>query len=97
MENNHLFETDAGLDAGDEEQNRAGYKNGNNAGLKAAVAANGGYDEHLTSRTSEETPLLPEQSGTSETGHNDGDNTNSYWPGATDFEGMPWWKTPSVC
>ncbi len=27
---------------------------------------------------------------------NDGDNNVPEWSGARDFEGMPWWRTPSV-
>jgi hypothetical protein len=25
------------------------------------------------------------------------DGNESTWPGAKDFEGLPWWRKPSVC
>ena len=43
--------------------------------------------------TDEETPLLDGEGGHSGDPPQDGVE----WEGAKDFEGLPWWKKPSVC
>jgi hypothetical protein len=93
MDSNHIFEADATLNTEEEERNGTGYRNVNSTGLKAAAAANGGYDGHLESSAAEDTPLLAGGADAGAPGSSDGE---TIWPGATDFEGLPWWKTPSV-
>ncbi len=97
MESNQLFEAEAALAGGEVEQGESGHVNGNgnDTGVRATIAGNGGYDKHLVSVTAEESPLLPSGSGSS-SGEDDEGAAVTQWPGATDFEGLPWWKTPSV-
>ena len=61
------------------------------AGEELAVAPRGGIDSRFTEETSEEEPLLGnnKQAG-------GGDGSGAAWTGATDFEGVPWYKKPSV-
>ena len=61
------------------------------SGEQVAVAARGGIDSRFTEDISEEEPLL---GGNKKVGG--GDGGGSKWTGATDFEGMPWYKKPSV-
>jgi hypothetical protein len=73
------------------------HTNGNNTGVRAMIIGNDGYDKHLASVTTEESPLLPNGSGGGSAFGEDGDgDAATKWPGATDFEGMPWWKKPLV-
>jgi hypothetical protein len=96
MENNQLFEADASLDAGAEEQGGQSFSRPGDIGVEAMMAANGGYDKYLAS-TSEETSLLPGGADrTALPGDGNGGNVGTNWPGEADFEGLPWWKRPSV-
>ena len=67
----------------------------------AALLAGGGVHRPHT-ETDEETPLLfpGVHKGATKSRHgseeSDGIEEES-WPGQHDFDGLPWWKTPSVC
>jgi hypothetical protein len=96
MESGEIFEAEVTLEGDEADQRGSDNINGNNTGIRAMIAGNGGYDKHLASVTTEASPLLPDGSGSgSESGEDDEDAATNM-PGATDFEGMPWWKTPSV-
>jgi hypothetical protein len=95
MDSNQLFEAEATLEGDEIEQRLSGHNNDNDTGVRAMIAGNGGYDKHLASVTMEESPLLSNGSGSISGEDNDGDAVTQ-WPGATDFKGLPWWKTPSV-
>lgn len=95
MESNQVFEAEATLESDEIEQRLSGHNNSNDTGVRAMIAGNGGYDKHLASVTTEESPLLPNGSGSASGEDNDGDAVTQ-WPGAADFEGLPWSKTPSV-
>jgi MFS family permease len=95
MENNQLFEAEAILEDDEVEQRLGGHNNNNGTGIRAMTAGDGVYDKHLVSVSTEESPLLANRSGGASGEDNDGD-TGTQWPGATDFEGLPWWKRPSV-
>jgi len=99
MDSNQLFEAEATLEGDEIEQRLSGHNNDNDndndTGVRAMIAGNGGYDKHLASVTMEESPLLPNGSGSASEEDNDGDAVPQ-WPGATDFKGLPWRKTPSV-
>lgn len=95
MGSDKIFETEA--TEGDEADQRAGDNiDGNDAGVRAMTGGNAGYDKHFASITTEESPLLPSGSGSSSASREDDEDAATDMPGATDFEGMPWWKTPSV-
>jgi hypothetical protein len=97
MENDQIFEAEATLEGEEYEQSRLDYTSGRNAGVRTMMASNSGYDKHIASTTTEETPLLPNGSG-NDSGPSDADNENTGldWQGETDFEGLPWWRKPSV-
>jgi hypothetical protein len=96
MESSELFEAEATLEGNKADQRGSGNINGNNTDVRAMIAGNGGYDKHLAFVTTEESPLLPDGSGSaSASGEGDEDAATNI-SGATDFEGMPWWMTPSV-
>jgi hypothetical protein len=96
MESDEIFEAEASLE-GDEAPQRGIDRIGvNDAGIRAMIAGNGDYNKHLVSVTTEESPLLPTESGSGSASGENGEDAATNMPGATDFEGMPWWKTPSV-
>lgn len=50
-------------------------------------------------QSTEESPLLSNGSASEDAGAleaGEGGDTGQQWPGKTDFEGLPWWKSPSV-
>ena len=96
MENDEIFEAEATLEGDEADQRGSDHINSNDTGVRAMIAGNGGYDKHLTSVTTEESPLLPNGSGSDSVSGEYDEDAATNMPGATDFEGMPWWKTPSV-
>lgn len=62
-------------------------KKTNSTGEANTLTARGGVDGDLAS--TEDSPLLPEQS-------NNG-GTSQEWSASTDFDDKPWYKRPSVC
>jgi hypothetical protein len=71
------------------------HDDANKTSVGASVATDSGYDKQLVSPISEGSPLL---SNGPANGRNDAPNGNEgiEWHGAKDFEGLPWWRRPSV-
>lgn len=89
MENDGIFAAKADLDEG-----LKSNKFNTRYGEAALTAAEGGLEgHHLDTSTEEETPLLGEQGA----GGKDDEDEDMPWTGSADFEGLPWWKRPSVC
>jgi len=96
MESDEIFEAEASLEGDEAPQGGIDRINVNDSGVRATIAGNGDYNKHIVSVTTEESPLLPNEPGSgSESGEN-GEDAAANMSGATDFEGMPWWRTPSV-
>lgn len=98
------METDGAIDAeaGIQQHLRQASDNKGDAGLdsgkNATLLASGGIDNH---RATEATPLLfPRDGPGSESSRNGGDDYRgtgqNEWQGLADFDGLPWWKRPSV-
>lgn len=85
MENNQVYEADAGIDA--QLQSHGKSKNG---GAEAMMAATGEFDPNI----SEEDPLLQHPVDRQNRGNGNGGDTS--WAGAADLEGLTWWNRPSV-
>lgn len=96
MESGEIFEAEVALEDDEADQRGSDNINGNNTGVRAMIAGNGGYDKHVVSVTTEESPLLPDGSGSGSASGEGDEDAATNMPGATDFEGIPWWKTPSV-
>jgi hypothetical protein len=96
MENDEIFKTKTTLESDKTHQRGSDHINGNSTGVQAMMAGNSGYDKHLTSVTTEESPLLPDRSSSDGASGEEDEDAATNIPGTTDFEGMPWWKTPSV-
>jgi hypothetical protein len=97
MENDQIFEAETSLERDEYDESGADQTNGNSTGVGKLMAGNGGYEKHIASTTTEETPLLPNGSGNGSAPiDDDNENTGTRWPGETDFEGLPWWNKPSV-
>jgi hypothetical protein len=94
METNRVPEAESSSNS-----TRRRYPSGDYDGAnKAMVTTDSGYDKQLISPISEESPLL---SNGSENGRNSAPSGNegesdAEWHGAKDFEGLPWWRRPSV-
>ena len=63
---------------------------GSHTGEYDALAARGGVDVHP--EPSEEEPLL----GTSREGQDPDRKGGAEWEGTKEFDGLPWWRKPSV-
>lgn len=97
MENDQIFEAEVALEGNEFGQSVAQHTDGNNTGARTIVAGNGGYDKHIASTNTEEMPLLPSGSGNGNVlGGDHNGNSGTRWLGESDFEGLPWWKKPSV-
>ena len=96
MESDEIFEAEAALEGDEAGQRRSNHINGNGIGVRAMIDGNGRYGKHLASVTTEESPLLPSGSGSGSTSEEGDGDARTNIPGATDFEGMSWWQTPSV-
>ena len=99
MESSRAFEADAELDA--LARNPSGSSHRTQTGYNAAQAAAGGLDLEPDS-DHEDSFLLPKQSGDNhlnsdgDTSVEEGEAHSEEWSGAHDFDGLPWWKRPSV-
>ena len=99
MENDRAFEADAELDA--LERNLSGSSHSTRNGHEAIQAVVGGF-ESQQERDHAESPLLPKQPGQNRSDSDQAvlvdeeDGSSQEWSGAHDFDGLPWWKRPSV-
>lgn len=97
MGSNHTSEAEAALGKDGYDQSGTKHSSDNKNGVAAIPAFGHGLDKHMTTITTEETPLLPNSpSNGSSPGGDDERNANARWSIDTDFEGLPWWKKPSV-
>jgi hypothetical protein len=98
MENDQIFEAEASREASEYGHTGRDQNGADKMEVAARVATNSGYDNQLDSRTSEDSPLLSNEPVDATDGWPDdnGDANGGEWHGAKDFEGLPWWRTPSV-
>jgi hypothetical protein len=73
-------------------ERNSGNTSGENWGAKTSLRRNA---ELYKDADDEVTPLLASGSGSSNTDYND-DRRSSEWEGHADFEGVKWWRKPSV-
>ncbi len=97
MENDAVFDAEANLDNQLRQRLAQGSRDGQNSrfGHDAVTIANGGFERQ--SHANEDTPLLID--GGNEDlaeGLDTDDNGAPVWPGQAEFDGLPWWKRPSV-
>ena len=99
MENDAVFAAEANVDVGFHSAHSSKPPNqyhGNDYARRGSKAKSGPSARQHPAH--EETPLLRREDG----GHSDrhwgeeGNNELPSWPGMTEFEGLPWWKKPSV-
>ena len=94
MENDEVFVADAKVDPRLQLRSQSFRR-----GQDLAEAASGGIRGHRNSRD-ETAPLMGKRrrnsESTSESPNTDEDTSTAEWSGAKDFEGRPWWRTPSV-
>jgi hypothetical protein len=99
MENDAIFAAEADVDVGFHSAHSSKPPNryyGNDYVGKGSKAEPG--PSAWQHPAHEETPLLRREDG----GHSDrhwgeeGNNELPSWPGMAEFEGLPWWKKPSV-
>ncbi|KZF22941.1 MFS general substrate transporter [Xylona heveae TC161] len=98
MENDAAFEAEASAETRLRYSSPDRHRRGSHIGVDATVAAQGGYDKHNVV-VSEASPLLGQQSQEDDTGRvsqDEGSSDGTEWHGVIDFEGLPWWKKPSV-
>ncbi len=99
METDQAFEAEAELDT--LARNRSSSAHSKRKGHDAVQAAVGGFGSHEDIE-SEDAPLLansPTQKYSDRGGSayvGDTESSPPEWSGAHDFDGLPWWKTPSV-
>jgi len=90
LHNDAVFEADAYVDQG----RRRGPKSKTLA-EDMVTAAQGGLDIPARRYSHDEnTPLLGAAGGSGASGNDNG--ADSEWDGYADFEGLPWYRTPSV-
>ena len=94
MENNDAFEGDAEIQA----LNRSSSSVAKDVDVTDAMTAvYSSIDGTTMGDASEEDPLLG-RSRTRDADHHDSSSAPDItWTGDKDFEGVPWWRTPSVC
>ena len=99
MENEQAINAEAELDA--LARNRSSSSQSPDKGRDAIQATNGGL-EWQKDMAGEESPLLSKQPGQSQSASDqasdieDREEGPPEWSGAHDFDGLPWWKRPSV-
>ena len=98
MENDAaVFDAEANLDNQLRQRLAQGSRDGQNSrfGQDAVTIANGGFERK--SHANEGTPLLIDggHENTVE-GSDAADDGAPIWPGQAEFDGLPWWKRPSV-
>lgn len=100
MENEQAFEADGELDALSRRRSQSSQASANK-GRETMQAALGGFDNRKP-EPHEHTPLLSHGGGGSRPDEYDGSGRPkepsgpAEWEGALDFEGLPWYKRPSV-
>ena len=95
MENEQVFEADAELHGIEYMRSRSSHATAQKS--RSPVKATFHGIEIEANSPSEESPLLPpdHRDGGSGEASEDGD-APAKWNGERDFEGLPWWKKPSV-
>ena len=96
MDNEDIFEAEAVLEGTEAGTEFSGYISSINPEIRAKVVGNSGYDKQPSSITTEESLLLPNGSSRSHISGEGDENAPRNTSGSADFEGLPWWKKPSV-